>query len=74
MDENACYEEGNLSQVFFLCEKRLFEQAGFIRDDRLSGMTKGMEGIARALRRVESLKWLRIEMDRRDINTVEREG
>ncbi len=74
MDENLCYEEGNLSQVFFLCEKKLFEQAGFVRDDRLTGMSKGVEGISKALRRVESLKWLRIEMDRRDINTVERGG
>ncbi|MBN2078888.1 MAG: hypothetical protein JW838_07970 [Spirochaetes bacterium] len=73
LGENLCYEEGTLNQAFFLCEKNLFERADFIRQDRLSGMAKALEGLSRTLRRVESLKWLKIEMDRRDINTVERE-
>ncbi len=74
LDVNLCYDEGTVSQAFFLCEKKLFDRADFLLDDRLSGMAHTVSGLESALAKVESLKWLKVEMDRRDINTVERGG
>lgn len=73
-DANACYDTETLSQAFFLCEKNIFDQKNLHDDATLASMMDAVRGLNRAILKAEGLKWLRMKIDRRDINTAGREG
>ena len=71
-DANSCFDAETLNQVFYLCEKRLFERTDLLDDEILASMMQTLRALGRAVRRVESLKWLKTNIDQNDINTAGR--
>jgi hypothetical protein len=71
-DASACYDAETLAQAFFQCEKNIFSQANLLDHETFTSMARVAEGVRSALLKVESLKWLKIEMDRRDVSTAGR--
>jgi hypothetical protein len=73
-DANTCYDTESLGQAFFQCEKNIFNQKNLHDSDTLSSMMKAVQGLNRAVLKAEGLKWLRMNIDRKDISTAGREG
>ncbi|MBP7738442.1 MAG: hypothetical protein KA369_20880 [Spirochaetes bacterium] len=73
-DANVCYDTETLSQAFFQCEKNIFGQKDLQDDDTLAMMMKSVQGLNRVILKAEGLKWLRMNISRKDINTAGREG
>ncbi len=73
-DTNACYDTESLGRAFFACEKTIFSQASLLTDEIFGAMTEIERRIHAATMKVESLKWLKFEIDRKTISTAGREG
>jgi len=73
-DANLCYDTETLSQAFFQCEKNIFGQKDLQGDETLAMMMKAAQGLNRVILKAEGLKWLRMNINRKDINTAGREG
>ena len=73
-DANACYDAETISQVFFSCEKNIFNQKNLLDDDTLSSIKNTVQDLNKVLLKTETLKWLRIEIDRKDISIAGRGG
>jgi hypothetical protein len=63
-EANSGFDAETLDKVFYTCEKRLFDRTDLLDSDTLSSMALTLQAISRAILKVESLKWLRIEIDR----------
>lgn len=74
IDANASFDAETLGQVFYQSEKRLFDRTDLLGDATLSAMAMTIHALGRAVGKVESLKWLKINMDRKDFNIAGREG
>ncbi len=72
-DANLCYDTETLSQAFFQCEKNIFGQKELQGDDTLAMMITAVQGLDRVILKAEGLKWLRMNIGRKDINTAGRE-
>ncbi len=59
------YSEETVSRVFFMNEKRFFNQANILNDENFNQMVDITSKIKKSLLMVEGLKWLRIETDKR---------
>lgn len=73
-DANACYDADSLGRAFFACEKTIFSRESFLTDEKFGGMTDLVRRLRAAAMKVESLKWLKCEIDRTSISTAGREG
>jgi hypothetical protein len=73
-DGNACYDAETLSKVFFSCEKSIFDQKNLLDDDTFLSIKRAVQDLNNVLLKTETLKWLRIEIDRKDISIAGREG
>ena len=71
-EANACYDAETISQVFFSCEKNIFNQRNLFDDDTLSSIKNAVRNLNNVLLKTETLKWLRIEIDRKDISIAGR--
>jgi hypothetical protein len=73
-DVNACYDAESLGRAFFACEKTIFTQASLLTDEIFGAMHVIERRLHAATMKVESLKWLKFEIDRKSISTAGREG
>ncbi len=73
-ETNACYNEESLGRAFFACEKTIFSQASLLTDQIFGAMSEFERRLHAAIMKVESLKWLKFEIDRKSISTAGREG
>lgn len=71
-EANACYDAETISQVFFSCEKNIFNQKNLLDDDTLPSIKNAAQHLNSVLLKTETLKWLRIEIDRKDISIAGR--
>lgn len=69
-DANTAFNADTLNQVFYMCEKRLFEGTDLLGDDALSSMAQTLRALERAVRNVETLKWLKTGIDQNSISTA----
>ncbi|MBN2161250.1 MAG: hypothetical protein JW807_17815 [Spirochaetes bacterium] len=70
LDANAIYDEESLSRAFFSVEKNIFNQPNILDEETISSLKRAARALHTALLKAESLRWLKIEMDRRDISTA----
>jgi hypothetical protein len=73
-ESNACYDAETISQAFFSCEKTIFNQKNLLDDDTLSSIKNTVRQLNTVLLKTESLKWLKVEIDRKDISIAGRGG
>ena len=73
-DASSCYDAESLSQAFFSCEKNIFDQANLFDEDILSSLIRVVQGMNKTILKTETLKWLKIEINRKDISIAGREG
>ncbi|MBN1496299.1 MAG: hypothetical protein JXA07_05990 [Spirochaetes bacterium] len=73
-EENSAFGAETLNQVFYACEKRLFERTDLFGGDTLLSMARTLHELNLTLQRVESLKWLKTDIDPNGVSTAEREG
>lgn len=74
IDANACYDSASLARAFFACEKTIFSQASLLTDEIFGSMSEIVRRFHAATLKVESLKWLKFEIDRKGISIAGREG
>jgi hypothetical protein len=67
-----CAEE-TLGQAYHLMDNEVCDSRDFIDDDLLHAIDWGISSLTRSLLKLEGLKWLRVDMNKKNINTVERE-
>jgi hypothetical protein len=69
-EANACFDADSLSRAYFACEKTIFTQTSLLTDATFDGTSEVGQCIQSVIMKVESLKWLKLEIDRRCISTA----